>query len=295
MRRSKTRSSVLCPYFLKGFAIWHTGCLCVLTNFDHLEILIMRKSVIASALIAAGVALPTLVSAADAAPAPEHTFTSNVGVVSEYLYRGIGQTNRKPALQGGVDYAHASGLYAGTWGSNVSWLSDQAPLVGKISNSIEMDFYGGYKSTIGDFGYDVGLLQYYYPGSYPVGFNNPNTLEGYVAGTWTFLTLKYSHSFSDLFGWVGSKNSGYLDLTATYELIPTVNLIGHVGRQKVNGSSSNGASYTDYKVGVTKDFSGTVVGLSYITTNASEAWYTNATSDKDMGKGRVLFSLTRTF
>lgn len=289
MRRSKTRSSVLCPYFLKGFANWHTGCLCVLTNFDHLEILIMRKSVIASALIAAGVALPTLVSAADAAPAPEHTFTSNVGVVSEYLYRGIGQTNRKPALQGGVDYAHASGLYAGTWGSNVSWLSDANSTT---SNSLEWDFYGGYKNTVGDFGYDVGLLQYFYPGT---GYgNNPNTLEGYVAGTWTFLTLKYSHSFSDLFGWVGSKNSGYLDLTATYEVAPGLNLIGHVGRQKVNGSSANGASYTDYKVGVTKDFSGTVVGLSYITTNASEAWYTNGYG-KDLGKGRVLFSLTRTF
>jgi len=255
----------------------------------------MRKTVIASALLAASVALPQLARAADAAPAPEHTVTSNVTLASEYIYRGIGQTNRKPAIQGGFDYAHSSGLYVGTWASNVSWLSDMAPAVGKISNSIEMDFYGGYKNTIGDFGYDVGLLQYYYPGSYPTGFNNPNTLEGYVAGSWTFLTLKYSHSFSDLFGWVGSKNSGYLDLTANYELMPGLNLIGHVGRQKVNGSTSGGASYTDYKVGVTKDFNGYVAGLSYITTNANEAWYTNATSDKDMGKGRVLVSVTRSF
>ena len=255
----------------------------------------MRKTVIASALIAAGAVLPTLAVADEAAPAPEHTYTSNVTVASEYIYRGIGQTNRKPAIQGGFDYAHSSGLYVGTWASNVSWLSDMAPAVVKISNSIEMDFYGGYKNTIGDFGYDVGLLQYYYPGSYPVGFNNPNTLEGYVAGSWTFLTLKYSHSFSDLFGWVGSKNSGYLDLTANYELMPGLNLIGHVGRQKVNGSTSGGASYTDYKVGVTKDFNGYVAGLSYITTNANEYWYTNATSDKDMGKGRVLVSVTRSF
>ena len=53
-----------------------------------------------------------------------------------------------------------------------------------------MDFYGGFKNTVGDFGYDVGLL--------PVllrapGCNNPNTLEGYVAGSYSFLTLKYSH------------------------------------------------------------------------------------------------------
>jgi len=255
----------------------------------------MHKTVIASALIAASVVLPSMASAADAAPAPEHTFTSNVTLASEYIYRGIGQTNRKPAVQGGFDYAHSSGLYVGTWASNVSWLSDQAPLVGKISNSIEMDFYGGYKNTVGDFGYDVGLLQYYYPGNYPAGFNNPNTLEGYIAGSYSFLTLKYSHSFSDLFGWVGSKNSGYLDLTANYELVPTVNLVAHAGRQKVNGESAGGASYSDYKLGVTKDFSGTVLGLSYITTNASKVWYTNPTSDKDMGKGRILLSVTRSF
>ncbi|MCK6386929.1 MAG: TorF family putative porin [Zoogloea sp.] len=248
----------------------------------------MRKTVIASALIAASV-LPSLASAQAAAPAPEHTFSTNLTLASEYIYRGIGQTNRKPAVQGGFDYAHSSGIYLGTWASNVSWLSDGSSTV---SNSIEMDFYGGYKNTVGDFGYDVGLLQYFYPGS---GYgNNPNTLEGYVAGSWSFLTLKYSHSFSDLFGWVGSKNSGYLDLTANYELVPTVNLIAHVGRQKVNGSSAEGASYTDYKLGVTKDFSGTVLGLSYINTTASSAWYTNLLG-KDLGKDRILFSITRTF
>ena len=247
----------------------------------------MRKTVIASALIAASAVLPTMATAADATP--EHTFTSNVTLASEYIYRGIGQTNRKPAVQGGFDYAHSSGLYLGTWASNVSWLTDGNSTV---SNSIEMDFYGGFKGTAGDFSYDVGLLQYFYPGT---GYgNNPNTLEGYVSAGYSFLTLKYSHSFSDLFGWVGSKNSGYLDLTANYELIPSVNLVAHVGRQRVAGSSSDGASYTDWKLGVTKDFSGTVVGLSYINTNASSAWYTNAFG-KDLGKDRVVLSVTRTF
>ncbi|MBS0345369.1 MAG: hypothetical protein JSR69_02825 [Proteobacteria bacterium] len=248
----------------------------------------MRMTAIASALLAACAALPSLANAADAAPAPEHTFTSNVTLASEYIYRGIGQTNRKPAIQGGFDYAHSSGLYAGTWASNVSWLTDGSSTV---SNSIEMDFYGGFKNTVGDFGYDVGVLQYFYPGS---GYgNNPNTIEGYIAGSWTFLTLKYSHSFSDLFGWTDSKNSGYLDLTAAYELAPGLNLIGHVGRQKIHGDNS-GASYTDYKLGVTKDIAGVVVGLSYINTNASQAFYTNAFG-KDLGKDRVQLTITRTF
>lgn len=66
-----------------------------------------------------------------------------------------------------------------------------------------------------------------------------------------------------------------------------------MGRQKVKGDNS-GASYTDYKLGVTKDFSGTVVGLSYITTNASQNYYTNAFG-KDLGKDRIQLTLTRTF
>jgi len=273
---------------IKEFQNWHIDCFIEVTNFEPQEFFIMHKTIVASALIAASVVLPTMASAADAAPAPEHTFTSNVTLASEYIYRGIAQTNRKPAVQGGFDYAHSSGVYVGTWASNVSWLTDGNSTV---SNSLEMDFYGGFKNTVGDFGYDVGLLQYFYPGT---GYtNNPNTLEGYIAGSYSFLTLKYSHSFSDLFGWAGSKNSGYLDLTANYELVPTVNLVAHVGRQKVNGESSRAASYTDYKLGVTKDFSGTVLGLSYIATNASDE-YINLLG-KDMGKDRVVLSVTRSF
>ena len=55
----------------------------------------MRKTIIASALIAASVILPTMAHAEEAAPAPEHTFTSNIGFASEYVYRGIGQTNQR--------------------------------------------------------------------------------------------------------------------------------------------------------------------------------------------------------
>ena len=57
-----------------------------------------------------------------AAPPPEHTITGNVGLYSQYIFRGLTQTDRDPALQGGFDYAHSSGFYAGTWASNISWL-----------------------------------------------------------------------------------------------------------------------------------------------------------------------------
>src|SRR5207237_1081318 len=77
-------------------------------------------SLACSTLFAAGAVAQTPAPAAT----PEHTFTANVGLFSEYIFRGISQTGGRPAVQGGFDYAHASGLYLGTWASNISWLED---------------------------------------------------------------------------------------------------------------------------------------------------------------------------
>src|SRR5436190_22836171 len=106
---------------------------------------------------------------APSAPEPDWTFTGNVGLFSQYVFRGISQTNEKPAVQGGFDLGHKSGFYAGTWASNISWISDGTsgnPPGSTASASLEWDFYGGYKGSLpADFGYDLGALYYYYPGT----------------------------------------------------------------------------------------------------------------------------------
>ncbi|MBN9463128.1 MAG: hypothetical protein J0H00_18125 [Burkholderiales bacterium] len=238
-------------------------------------------------------------------PASEspHAFTGNLGLVSEYRYRGIAQTDGRPALQGGFDYAHASGLYLGTWATNVSWLSDGGG--GTVSNSLEWDFYGGYKRTIGDFGYDAGLLHYYYPGSYPPGYTSPDTTELYVAGSWKMLTLKYSYGLSNLFGAVDSKGAGYLDLSGNFEVGGGFTLVAHVGHQAVPAGSANGVqvrsssdcSYTDWKLGVTREMLGLSWGLSWIDTNAKAdpgQCYRSALG-RDLGKGTAVLSVSKTF
>ena len=89
------------------------------------------------------------------------------------MFRGISQTNEKPAIQGGFDVGHKSGFYVGTWASNISWLSDGNP---DVSASMEWDFYGGYKWALpADFVLDLGVLYYWYPGTYPSGYIKPNT------------------------------------------------------------------------------------------------------------------------
>ncbi|WP_428827110.1 TorF family putative porin [Azonexus sp. IMCC34842] len=247
---------------------------------------------------------------ADEAPTSEHTLTGNLGLFSSYRFRGIDQTFGKPALQGGFDYSHASGLYVGNWNSNVS------SGAGYPEGNLEMDFYGGYKASFGDFGIDVGGLYYYYPGTDLTIANNGKTNTGrvdnteiYLAASWKLLSLKYSHAISDYFAMPDSKGTGYLDLSTNYDLGNGWGVNGHVGRLHFR-NVSNG-SYTDWKLGVTKDISGWVVGAAYVDTNAKGdcgigEYYCfsnslnnqnsqNGSKTKDAGRGIAVLSVSKTF
>ncbi len=254
----------------------------------------MYKRLAATGILAALSALPavSMAQAAAAKPASPWSVTGNLTLASEYIYRGIGQTNRKPAVQGGFDVAHSGGFYLGNWNSNVSWLADQG---GGVSSSVEMDFYGGYKGTVGGLGYDLGVLYYYYPGSYPAGFVSPNTTEIYGALTFGPITAKYSHSTSNLFGYANSKNSGYLDITGNFDLGSGFTASAHVGHQRVKNFGL--ASYTDYKLSVSKDVSGFALTAAVVGTNANGDVgqpYQNLFG-KDLGKARLVLSIGKTF
>ena len=177
--------------------------------------------------------------------------SGSLTVTSDYLFRGISQTGEEPALQGGVEFAHDSGFYAGAWGSSISWLSDADP---DVSSQVELDGYLGYRGTFGDSGlsYDVGALAYWYPGDYPAGFSDPDTTELYVGFGFGMFTAKYSHAVTDLFGLPDSDGSGALDLAAKWEFVPTWMLDAAVGRQWVSGH--DGADYAYWKLGVGKSF-----------------------------------------
>jgi len=77
----------------------------------------------------------------------------NIATVSDYLFRGVSQTS-KAAVQGGLDYSHASGFYAGTWMSNVNFGGGQ-----------EVDLYTGLRGSSNGIGYDLGAIYYWYPDS----------------------------------------------------------------------------------------------------------------------------------
>ena len=251
----------------------------------------MRKTILAVAVSAAA-AVPGLALAQAAAKSP-HTLTGNMSIVSDYRFRGISQTFEQPAIQGGIDYSHASGFYLGNWNSSVSGLSYPG------GGGIEMDLYGGYKKAFGDIGFDVGLLQYYYPkAATATGAEKYDTLEGYIGVTWKWLSAKYSTTLTDYFGVNSistgttngdSEGSGYLELNASYEIAPKLTLIGHIGQQTVKNYGN--LDYTDYKIGATYDLSGWVLGAAYVDTDTDVF----TAGGKDMGKGTAVLSVSKSF
>jgi uncharacterized protein (TIGR02001 family) len=248
----------------------------------------MKKLLIATAIAATFTASLALAEEA----VPDNTVSFNLGAVSEYRYRGIAQSRLDPALQGGADYTHnPSGFYAGTWLSTIKWTKDAGG-----SGDVEVDLYAGKRGEIvKDVAYDVGVLSYVYPSNglnKVAGFADANTTEIYGQIGYGPAYVKYSHAVTNLFGFVDSKNSGYFDIGANFEVAPGYTLGLHAGRQTIKNSSAY--AYNDWKVGVTKEFVGVTFNLAVIGTNAAKGLYVTP-AGKFTGKTNLVLSAVKTF
>ena len=236
-------------------------------------------------LVVAAVALTPLL------PQLAHAqLSANVALTTNYKFRGQDQDASrskaiKPALQGGFDYSFGdSGFYVGNWNSSVDWLP---------GNSLETDFYGGYKFKAAEVDWDVGALTYVYSGN-----SNGNTTELYGSGTYGPFTAKYSHTVSkDYFGWAGAKtssnrgrNTGYLNLAFAQEVAPSVTLKASVGYTRFASDIKDLGvpNYVDYSVGGAYDF-GAGLSLSAAVAGANKKGFFG-----DANKARLIVSLTKT-
>lgn len=228
----------------------------------------MNKSILALAAVLA----------ASIVPAAAHAeLSANLALTSKYKFRGQDQSDPAkaalPAVQGGFDYTNG-GLYLGNWNSSIGF-----------AGGTEMDVYGGYRGEVAGMGYDVGLLQYYYPGD-----SSANTTELYGSLGWGPLTAKYSHTVSSKwFGVEDGDGTGYLELNGKVEVASGIALIGHLGAtQFSSGAKRNGlVNYTDYKLGVGFDL-GNGFGAEAAVVGAS-----NKADWGDINKSRVVLTLSK--
>lgn len=232
--------------------------------------------------------------------ASPHSLSANIGISSNYIFRGISQTGGDPALQGGLEYSHRNGVYLGTWGSNVGWIKDYQ---GYNSGNVELDLYGGFRGEVGStgFSYDLGAIRYRYPGDKPAATTDADTTEAYAALGWRGFTAKYSYSVSDeVFGFANADGSGYLDLAASIPIGETGLTAGaHWGRFEFE---NNGAQdYDDWKLSLTYDLgkliqvgSGVTVGVMYSDSNADRAVWTDGNGEF-LGKDTTTVWIARAF
>ncbi len=173
--------------------------------------------------------------------------TANIGATSNYLWRGVTQTQDAVAVQAGIDYEHDSGLYLGTWASNVDFGDD---------TSYEIDFYGGYAGSIGEeFGYDISYLYYAYPDSGA----NVDFGEMTAALSWKWFSVSYSqivNAESDVASDpLDEKDLSYIQAGFSYPLSDTLSLDLHYGYSSGDVSSAwfDVDNYTDYSLSLNKD------------------------------------------
>ncbi len=289
---------------------WHSFCLynnkefpldCLLgVHYMKTYLTLSAIALAAAATLSSGTAL-----AQAPAPAPEFALTGNIGAVSDYRFRGLSQNNLKPAISIGADLAHSSGLYLGTWASQVSdWAA------GPKGDNLEVDFYGGYKTEVSGVGLDIGAIAYYYPGSTKGTTGGTsyeaNTQEVYLGLAYGIASFKTSYVISDnYFASSGLDNKGtmYYDLTLAKEIAPKLTASIHAGYtdyKKTDIPTVGKFSYSDYNVGLAYDYEGFILGVKYFWNDAKVGtkFYADASGlgeKSNLYKDGVAVSITKAF
>lgn len=241
---------------------------------------IMNKIPLISASILTLLAQPSLAQDQTGLGLPG-TFSGNVALTSEYVFRGISQSNEEPTVQGGIDWTHEeTGLYLGVWGSGVDF----------ADASSEFDFYGGVNGTLHGFTWDAGAIYYHYPGAddeLDYDFWELALAAGYdfgVAGL--SASVNYSPDY-----FASSGDAVYTALNATVPLPYNFTASGSVAYQWIEDNDAFGVDdYADWSLGLNYTLEGFDLGLKYTETSLDEP-----DECADGCDARLIFSVSRAF
>lgn len=211
----------------------------------------MRKQLISLALLA------LMPLAAQAQDEDDSGFNWNAAATSEYMFRGISQTDDHPAIQAGAGYSWSNGFYVGAWASNVDFGED---------TDAEVDTFIGWNGDLSDnVNLDVQLNRYNYVGE-PDGVDYAyNELIGKLSFAEHYsATLGYTNDFL-----ATETDSIYVAVGGSWDVGKDINLTAGVGYTTVDEDLSSEDGYIDYSIGVNRDFGPVNIGLGYIGTDNS--------------------------
>ena len=219
------------------------------------------------------------------------TVSGSATVVSDYRFRGISQTDKDFAVQGGLTVSHESGVYVGVWGSSI----DDYIAAGADQ---EIDLIAGYKRTIGGTTIDLGGLYYYYPGSSKiVPGTNSDFLELYTSVSQTIgpvsakLAAYYAPKQAALTLGAGKEDNFYMNLGLSGAIPDTgVSLSAGIGRTFTTSFLSGGSKYTDWSLGASYTTGAVTFGLNYVDTSYAGGAILSP-SGKDVAKGGIFGSI----
>ena len=223
------------------------------------------------------------------------TINGSATLASDYRYRGISQTDKDFAVQGGLTVSHSSGAYVGIWGSSV----DDYIAAGSDQ---EIDLIVGYKKTVGGTTIDLGGIYYYYPGAEKIiaGYDSDFLeLYGSVAQTFGPATVKlataYAPKSSALSLGNGKEDNFYMNLGLSGAIPNTpISLSAGVGRTFTKSFLSGGQKYTDWSLGASYTTGAVTFGLSYVDTSYAKGAVVSGTG-KDVAKGGIFGTIGAAF
>lgn len=198
--------------------------------------------------------------------------SANVALVSDYLFRGVSQTNERGAIQGGFDFSADSGLYAGIWASNVNYGTE---------TSTEMDYYGGYAWESGDYEFDAGVIYYDYEGDSEFDYQE-------FAFSFALANFTVGFYYSPEYLGEGGPRLAYPYVDYGLQLTEELQVSFHVGLSDMDeeGLFELGEdSYMDYSIGLS---------WTLDTVDMSVTWTDTTIDDLDAADGRVVFSFSKT-
>lgn len=214
-------------------------------------------------------------------PAGDLDVTMNAGLFSDYIYRGVSQTQGKAAIQGGLDIAHESGLYTGVWASNVDF--------GPASDaSTEFDYKLGFKGDLtDDVSYDLGWVKYDYPDASALDFSE---YYGNLTAYDVTLGLAYSNDFAK------DNSTLYSSIGYVYTLPLEIGLSLRYGHYDFKDATfaSGDESYNDWSIGLSKTCMGLNFGVTYTDTSLSSTDAAGFAGKKDYADGNLTLSVSKT-